>query len=74
MKTLQTMTPHLILSSGRRPAGLLSFIAKATRASQQRKALRNLDDSALCDIGLSRLQASQEASRKFWDVPANWRR
>lgn len=36
---------------------------------KQRNALRNLDDAALKDIGLSRREAEREASRPFWDLP-----
>ena len=40
----------------------------------QRRALLDLTDEALRDIGLTREQAAREADRPFWDVPAGWRR
>ncbi|SDE19438.1 DUF1127 domain-containing protein [Ruegeria marina] len=40
---------------------------------RQRRALANLDDRALEDIGLSRAQADAEARRPFWDAPDFWR-
>ena len=41
---------------------------------RQRRALAELDDRTLDDIGVSRRAALDEAERPFWDVPANWRR
>jgi uncharacterized protein YjiS (DUF1127 family) len=41
---------------------------------RQRRALDELDDRTLDDIGVRRHAARQEASRSFWDVPANWLR
>lgn len=40
---------------------------------RQRRALGNLDDAALHDIGVSRAEARAEAARPVWDVPAHWR-
>jgi uncharacterized protein YjiS (DUF1127 family) len=45
----------------------------AVAAYRQRQTLRRLDANALNDIGITRAQAEREASRKLWDVPANWR-
>lgn len=39
------------------------------RVATQRRALRQLDERQLKDIGLSRADALREASRPFWDVP-----
>ena len=39
----------------------------------QRRALAQLDDVALEDIGVSRDAALEEAERPLWDVPAHWR-
>ncbi len=41
---------------------------------RQRQTLRQLDDRALEDIGVTRAQADKEAKRKLWDVPSTWRR
>ena len=40
---------------------------------RSRRALAALDDAALQDVGLSRVEAQSEANRPFWDVPATWR-
>lgn len=42
--------------------------------SRTRRALRDLDDRMLSDIGLSRAEADAESQRPVWDVPAGWRR
>jgi len=52
---------------------ILSTVFMALAARKQRKSLRNLDDAALADLGLSRDEARAEANRPIWDVPANWR-
>lgn len=52
-------------------AGLtVKNIMKAFRVAQERRALRNMPESVLKDIGLSRAEAEYEASRPFWDLPA----
>ncbi len=56
--------------------------AAATRRSlrslldlhRSRRALAQLDDAALNDLGLTRAQANAEAARPFWDMPAAWPR
>ena len=40
---------------------------------RQRRALANLDEAALRDIGVTRAEAQAEASRPVWDVPETWR-
>jgi uncharacterized protein YjiS (DUF1127 family) len=40
---------------------------------RSRCALAALDDAALNDIGLTRVNAQSEAGRPFWDVPKTWR-
>lgn len=58
------------------PQRSTSFASKALlgfSALRQRRALRQLDDAALHDIGVTRSQANAEANRSFWDVPAHWR-
>ena len=37
--------------------------------ARQRQQLRELDDRALKDIGISRAEANREALRGFWDLP-----
>lgn len=58
-----------------RPLGGTAIrVAQAHTAWRHRKALRDLPDAILRDIGLSRAEVETEARRPFWDVPANWRR
>ncbi len=40
---------------------------------RERRSLRQLDDNALRDIGLTREAAETEARRWFWDIPAERR-
>ncbi|WP_300548131.1 DUF1127 domain-containing protein [Roseovarius sp.] len=49
-------------------------LRKMLAVRHQRRALRNLDDTALADIGLSRAQADAEAARPFWDLPGSFGR
>ena len=37
-------------------------------AARERRALADLPDSILADIGISRAEAEREARRPFWDV------
>ncbi|MFV0512172.1 MAG: DUF1127 domain-containing protein [Jhaorihella sp.] len=39
---------------------------------RQRQSLRNLDDRALADIGVTRAEAMAEATRPLWDAPQTW--
>ena len=52
----------------------VSRIAAMVAVARQRRALRDLDDHLLCDIGVSNRAAAREADRPMWDVPANWRK
>lgn len=40
---------------------------------RSRRALAQLDASALRDVGISTSQANAETARPLWDIPANWR-
>ncbi len=42
--------------------------------ARQRRALAELDDHMLRDIGLTRREVARETDRPFWDVPPLWRR
>ena len=42
--------------------------------ARSRRALSKLSDAALSDVGLTREEALEEASRPFWDAPSRWRR
>ncbi|MCH2163799.1 MAG: DUF1127 domain-containing protein [Marinovum sp.] len=39
---------------------------------RQRQDLARLDDAQLRDLGLTRQEAQDEASRPAWDVPNHW--
>lgn len=43
-------------------------LSLAISVYRQRRALSRLDDRALADIGLTREQANQEATRPIWDI------
>ncbi len=73
MSSCSTNTPFKETNLPPRLA-IVSFIGLAIAARRQRRALRNLDESVLRDLGLSRKDAETEANRPLWDVPANWRR
>ena len=48
-------------------AGLLRRFAFCVSRWRQRRALADLPDHLLRDIGVTREQAAREASRPFWD-------
>lgn len=52
----------------------LAFAAAALAVRRQRRALAELDDHRLDDLGLTREEARTEAERPIWDVPAHWTR
>lgn len=56
----------------RRAPSLLSRIATVRAVARQRKSLSALDEHMLNDIGLTRAEATAEATRPAWDVPAHW--
>lgn len=41
---------------------------------RERRALAQLDNAALRDIGITRHDAEQEVGRSAWDIPSSWRR
>ncbi len=55
------------------PVTLLARLGSAVAIARQRRALRDLDDAILRDIGLTRDEALREATRAFWDAPRHWR-
>lgn len=63
----QDQSPGLAL----RLTAVAAWIKQAWSVQRQRKALTKMDDRMLADIGLTRAQAYQEASRPFWDLPAD---
>ncbi len=54
--------------------GLWTRIRRMVSLGKQRRALADLDDHLLRDVGLTRDQAMQEASRRPWDVPPHWQK
>lgn len=53
-------------------SSLLSRFVQARALARQRKALAELDDTILDDIGLTRMEADREAARPSWDAPQHW--
>ena len=72
---MMTFTANPQISHASRPTrtSLASLLPLVFAIKKQRDALRNLDDSALRDLGLTRKQADVESRRPFWDVPTDWR-
>ncbi len=73
MNTLRILAALRAARPGFR-AGLPAHIARMTDLARQRRALNALDDHLLEDIGRTRVEALEEAQRRIWDVPDNWRR
>ena len=48
-------------------SGVVARLLDWHELARQRRALAALDDHMLKDIGLSRVDARQEADRPFWD-------
>ncbi len=46
----------------------LAWLAEAMRTVSTRRSLAQMDDRMLKDIGLTRADAQEEASRKPWDL------
>ena len=55
-----------------RPQPRLNSLRNLFALSRQRRALAQLDESRLNDIGISRDEALKEARRPVWDVPQGW--
>lgn len=66
----QTRAAHAPKTNARQ--GLLARITGMTALYRQRKALKNLDDHLLRDIGLTRDEALMEATKPAWDAPQHW--
>ena len=63
-----TFTAHKTFGSTRNFSAVSAFnwIVECTRVAGQRRALANLSDAALDDIGLTEAQAMREAAKPFW--------
>lgn len=72
---MMIFTANPRVGSASRPAriSIASLLALVFATKKQRDALRNLDDNALRDLGLTRNQADAESRRPIWDVPTDWR-
>ena len=57
----------------RRRTGVLGLLTALNGLWRQRKALSELDPHLLKDIGVSEIQAENEANRPFWDIPSHWK-
>jgi uncharacterized protein YjiS (DUF1127 family) len=55
------------------PYRLVRMLLDALAIWRQRRALALLNDALLRDIGITREQATTEATRPVWDVPPHWR-
>ena len=51
---------------------MMTRLLNAISVQRQRRKLAALDDAALDDIGITRIEALQEAARPFWDAPSHW--
>ena len=67
--SIATKTQCLPSLTAPRSRSVLSLFSLA----RQRRALAQLDEVRLKDLGLSVQDAQAEARRPFWDVPAFWR-
>lgn len=52
---------------------MVSRILQARTLARQRKALAQLDETRLNDLGLTRADVAKETSLTVWDVPQGWR-
>lgn len=66
--------PRFAAKSARRAPSLLARVMAAHSVARQRKALSELSDAQLADIGLTRAEADREAARPAWDAPQHWTR
>lgn len=69
----ETATPRLrggLAQTGARLARLIGTIELALQVRRERRILLGMDDRMLKDLGLNGA-AYAEASRPFWDVPAD---
>lgn len=58
--------PEPLTHARRMARGLLTIIGTWIQHSRQRRALANLDDHLLRDIGVSRSEATREIDKPFW--------
>ncbi|MDA5093385.1 DUF1127 domain-containing protein [Aliiroseovarius sp. KMU-50] len=49
-----------------------AWISYAFQIQRERKALAEMNDVRLNDIGVTPAQAHQESRKPIWDVPSHW--
>ncbi len=72
MYTTASYTTIATPAAAPKSVSIFALIGKMIALHKQRKALAEMDDAQLQDLGLSYADAQIEASRPFWDLPANW--
>jgi uncharacterized protein YjiS (DUF1127 family) len=68
MRTLIVRQPAIIVSPIRKslPGRILEALVGWQRRASDRRQLALMDETMLKDIGVTRLDAEQEASKPFW--------
>ncbi len=51
---------------------MIARVAYALQIRKERKALAELTNAQLEDIGVTPAQAQREAQKPVWDVPSHW--
>ncbi len=72
MYTTATYTAINAPVAAPKATGFFTLISQMIALHKQRKALADMDDAQLHDLGLSFAEAQAEAARPAWDVPATW--
>ncbi|MEL6839782.1 MAG: DUF1127 domain-containing protein [Pseudomonadota bacterium] len=69
-----TVNPTCVDQAARKTntKSLWTRIADMLNTRHQRKALKDLDEHMLRDIGITRQEAEIEAEKPVWDVPRHW--
>ncbi len=68
------MNRALSLTALARPSFALGgWLMRLDALRRSRRALADMSDHQLRDIGLDRETADAEANRPFWDAPPHWR-
>jgi len=66
VRSAVTSPSRITTGLGQRLSRAHAWLRRAMEVSRQRRALYQLDDVALSDLGLSRADAWQEADKPFW--------
>jgi uncharacterized protein YjiS (DUF1127 family) len=70
---MKTTVSNGTMASNARKTGVLAKLGRSIRRwhelGRQRRQLANLDARTLKDLGISHIEARQEARRWFWDDP-----